>query len=26
MLGRLGLRSGGRVDPDEDLYPVLKNS
>lgn len=24
-LGRLGLRSGSRVDPDEDLYPVLKN-
>ena len=24
-LGRLGLlRSGARVDPDEDLYPVLK--
>ena len=23
-LGRLGARSGGRVDPDEDLYPVLK--
>ncbi|MBK7948398.1 MAG: EAL domain-containing protein [Deltaproteobacteria bacterium] len=24
-LGRLGLRSGSCVDPDEDLYPVLKN-
>lgn len=24
-LGRLGLRSGARVDPDEDLYPVLKS-
>lgn len=23
-LGRVGLRSGARVDPDEDLYPVLK--
>ena len=25
-LGRIGLRSGGRVDPDADLYPVLKSS
>jgi len=25
-LGRLGLRSGARVDPDEDLYPVLKST
>jgi diguanylate cyclase (GGDEF)-like protein len=24
-LGRLGLRSGARIDPDEDLYPVLKS-
>ncbi len=24
-LGRLGARSGSRVDPDEDLYPVLKS-
>ncbi len=24
-LGRLGVRSGSRVDPDEDLYPVLKS-
>ena len=24
-LGRLGARSGARVDPDEDLYPVLKS-
>jgi len=23
-LGRIGTRSGARVDPDEDLYPVLK--
>ena len=23
-LGRLGVRSGSRIDPDEDLYPVLK--
>jgi diguanylate cyclase (GGDEF)-like protein len=24
-IGRLGVRSGSRVDPDEDLYPVLKS-
>jgi diguanylate cyclase (GGDEF)-like protein len=24
-LGRIGVRSGSRIDPDDDLYPVLKS-